>query len=87
MPKPRLFRSLLMAAVVLVAVALLLGAGGSSDELTPDLAALSEPDVSFAPKGHEVLPESKLLVDSALGVDLTNQSITISWAAPDASRR
>ncbi len=77
MPKPHLFRSLLAAAALLVTVSLLLGAGGSSDDLTPDLAALSEPDVSFAPQGHEVLPESKLLVDSALGVDITNQSITM----------
>ena len=81
MPKPRFFRSLLAAAVVLIAVPLLLGAGGSSgglsDDLSPDLADLSEPAVSFAPKGHKVLPESKLLVDSALGIDLTNQSITI----------
>ena len=81
MPKPRFFRSLLAAAVVLIAVPLLLGAGGSSgglsDDLSPDLADLSEPAVSFAPKGHKVLPESKLLVDSALGIDLTNQSITL----------
>lgn len=81
MPKPRFFRSLLAAAAVLLAVPVLLGAGGPtnglSDDLTPDLADLSEPAVSFAPKGHKVLPESKLLVDSALGIDLTNQSITI----------
>ena len=78
-------RTLLAIAVLLVVLAALVGAGGSSekssdglsDDLTPELAALSEPEVSFAPEGHEVLPESKLLVDSALGVDLTNQSITM----------
>ena len=77
MPRPPFLRSLLVAAALLAAVPALLGAGGISDDLTPDLAALSEPEVSFAPKGHEVLPESKLLVDSALGIDLTNQSITM----------
>ncbi len=77
MPKPRFLRSLLAAAVVLAGVSLLLGAGGSSDKLTPELADLSEPAVSFAPKGHKVLPESKLLVESGLGVDLTDQSITL----------
>ena len=87
MPRSTLIRTLLAAAVVLAVVPALLGAGvgsdggtsaaGNSDDLTPGLADLSEPAVSFAPKGHKVLPESKLLVDSALGVDLTNQSITL----------
>ncbi len=82
MPRPPFLRFLLVAAVVLAAGFALLGAEesseeGSSDDLTSELAALSEPEVSFAPEGHEVLAESNLLVDSALGVDLTNQSITL----------
>ena len=78
MPRRRFFQLLLTVAVVLVAVPVLLGAGGSaSDELEPGIAAKSKPDVSFAPKGHKVLPATKLLIDSALGVDLTDQSITL----------
>jgi len=77
MRKSRLFRPLLLVAAVLVVVPVLLGAGGLIDDLEPDVADKSEPAVSFAPKGHELLPEEKLILDSALGIDLTNQSITM----------
>jgi len=69
-------RVLLLVAVALTAVAVL-GAGAGDDEVSSEVAEKSAPDIPFAPKGDELLPKSKLLVESALGVNLTHQSITL----------
>ncbi len=47
---------------------------GPSEEL---LNERSSPHPKFAPEGHKTLPDEKVVVESALGVNLTNSSVTL----------
>ena len=47
---------------------------GPSEELINER---STPHPDFAPAGHKTLPEEKVVVESALGIDLTNSSVTM----------
>ncbi len=81
MPRPNSKRMLLAAALAFGAPGLLAacggGEGGGGGPGEAQIAEKSAPATSFAPKGDKLLPPSKLLVKSALGVDLTHQSITL----------
>lgn len=78
---------LLAAAVLMLTLSAGVAACGGDNESSTEassaapseelIAERSSTHPEFAPEGNEVLPEEKVMLQSALGVDLTNSSVTL----------
>ncbi len=78
-------KRLLVAAVLTLAVPLTVVACGDGEDAASEGGAPSDeliqerstPHPKFAPAGDEVLPEDKVVLESALGINLTHSSVTL----------
>jgi len=79
MMRARRFRRGVVGAggAVVVATLAACGGGGSGGPSDAQIDERSGPPVTFAPSGDKVLDKKKVILKSALGVDLTHSSVTM----------